>query len=356
MNYNANKHNSRVGRKRSFPTSDVIFASAVALSMSCASAFQNSLPLVERNFVNAPSQTMLRVVTDPKRFLETELSERDRSDVNVLESIYLLSNEHDGLNGLVVEELTKKNSPKSSEKTKIEKRRTKEGDGRSRAGSRVQFKGLSLTPNRRNSRSKKKNSLSTTPPTERSLLVNEDRATTSRSSTMPGFKERSSTYREKAFRDGIRLAEQRSGKKFVDTSEAKQKRRQINGETMYKLSASVPESMMQFANEIHDVDRITPKEEVVLGEKTQEAIRLQKIYDGLVLQLDRDPTDEEWCAAAGKINMEAISQTIEEGLEAKNQLVTSNLRMVQGVVNVYIRNGLRGQYNAGDLMQEGVMV
>ena len=48
---------------------------------------------------------------------------------------------------------------------------------------------------------------------------------------------------------------------------------------MYKLSASVPESMMQFANEIHDVDRITPKEEVVLGEKTQEAIRLQKIYD-----------------------------------------------------------------------------
>ena len=306
--------------------------------------------------MNAPSQTMLRVVTDPKRFLETELSERDRSDVNVLESIYLLSNGHDGLNELVVEELTKKNSPKSSEKTKIEKRRTKEEDRRSRAGSRVQFKGLSLSPNRRNSRSKKKNSLSTTPPTERSLLVNEDRATTSRSSTMPGFKERSSTYREKAFRDGIRLAEQRSGKKFVDTSEAKQKRRQTNGETMYKLSASVPESMMQFANEIHDVDRITPKEEVVLGEKTQEAIRLQKIYDGLVLQLDRDPTDEEWCAAAGKINMEAISQTIEEGLEAKNQLVTSNLRMVQGVVNVYIRNGLRGQYNAGDLMQEGVMV
>jgi len=30
--------------------------------------------------------------------------------------------------------------------------------------------------------------------------------------------------------------------------------------------------------------------------------------------------------------------------------------MVQGVVNVYIRNGLQSQYNAGDLMQEGVMV
>jgi hypothetical protein len=26
------------------------------------------------------------------------------------------------------------------------------------------------------------------------------------------------------------------------------------------------------------------------------------------------------------------------------------------VLNVYIRNGLGGQYNAGDMMQEGVMV
>jgi DNA-directed RNA polymerase sigma subunit (sigma70/sigma32) len=76
----------------------------------------------------------------------------------------------------------------------------------------------------------------------------------------------------------------------------------------------------------------------------------------LTSKLDREPTDEEWCAASGKINMEALSQTIEEGLEAKNKLVTSNLRMVQGVVNVYIRNGLGGQYNAGDLMQEGIVV
>jgi len=36
--------------------------------------------------------------------------------------------------------------------------------------------------------------------------------------------------------------------------------------------------------------------------------------------------------------------------------VTSNLRLVQSVVNLYIRNGLGSQYNAGDLMQEGVTV
>lgn len=93
-----------------------------------------------------------------------------------------------------------------------------------------------------------------------------------------------------------------------------------------------------------------------LGRLTQEAIQLQSLYDNLEESLQREPTDDEWCAAAGKINVEAIRQALEEGLEAKNKLVTSNLRMVQGVVNVYIRNGLSGQYNAGDLMQDGVVV
>lgn len=103
-------------------------------------------------------------------------------------------------------------------------------------------------------------------------------------------------------------------------------------------------------------ERITANEEIQLGRLTQEAIQLQSLYDDMVNTLQREPTDDEWCAASGKINMEAIRQAIEEGIEAKNKLVTSNLRLVQGVVNVYIRNGLSGQYNAGDLMQEGVMV
>ena len=179
---------------------------------------------------------------------------------------------------------------------------------------------------------------------------------TSHSSTMPGFIERTNTNKLKAYRDGIKIAEQQSGEKVVDTAAAKKKRTQINGKEMYKTSVSVPDSLIQFANEIHEVDRITPKQEIDLGEKTQEAIRLQNIYDRLAANLQREPTDDEWCAAAGKFNMESISQTIEEGLQAKDILVTSNLRMVQGVVNVYIRNGLQGQYNAGDLMQEGILV
>ena len=56
------------------------------------------------------------------------------------------------------------------------------------------------------------------------------------------------------------------------------------------------------------------------------------------------------------MNIEALELALKDGMEAKNRLVTSNLRLVQGVVNLYIRNGLGSQYNAGDLMQEGVTV
>lgn len=173
--------------------------------------------------------------------------------------------------------------------------------------------------------------------------------------TMPGFGNSASTGREKAFRDGIRLFEERSGKKYKETPAAKKMRQQKNGHAMYKHSASVPDSMVAFANEIHTIDRITPSEEISLGEKTQEAIRLQNLHDSLEDRLDRPPTESEWCAAAGKINLESLRVALEEGLEAKNKLITTNLRMVQGVVNIYIRNGLGTEYNAGDMMQEGIM-
>jgi hypothetical protein len=43
---------------------------------------------------------------------------------------------------------------------------------------------------------------------------------------------------------------------------------------MYKSSASVPDSLVQFSSEIHAVDRITPKkEEIELGTLTQEGKR-----------------------------------------------------------------------------------
>lgn len=338
---NSMNSSRRMKRKRGAKTSSLLFTSAAfAISISCAGAFQNAFTTTQTTSnvrERVCSSTKLNVITDPRQILREN---GERVDMNALEDIYLLTTEGEGLSGNLIE-----TAPGDSS--------LNEDDGNPK---RIQFRGVSNTVDKR---SRSKSLLGRAAPIrpKSSLKSTPTKATSrARSSTMPGFMERSSSDRQKAYRDGIKIAEQRSGKKFVDTSESKKKRRQINGESMYKSSASVPDSMLQFANEIHEVERITPTEEIILGEKTQEAIRLQSVYDNLVNQLDREPTDDEWCAASGKINMEALTQAIEEGLEAKNKLVESNLRMVQGVVNVYIRNGLQGQYNAGDLMQEGIMV
>ena len=177
-----------------------------------------------------------------------------------------------------------------------------------------------------------------------------------RSSTMPGFIKDESLdvyIGNEALR---RLPTKRKISRMVRSKAAKLKRRQTNSEAMYRKAASVPDSLCDYAHEIHAISRVTPKEEKELGTKTQEAIRLQQMYDDLQAKFGREPTDQEWCAAAGKINMEALREAIQDGMEAKNQLVASNLRMVQRVVNLYIRNGLGSEYNAGDLMQDGTMV
>lgn len=82
-------------------------------------------------------------------------------------------------------------------------------------------------------------------------------STVSKSSTMPGFGATSS--RERAFVDGILLAESRSGKdlSYQFTEEARRKRKQSNGEAMYRTSAAVPDSMVNFANQIHMVRMFT---------------------------------------------------------------------------------------------------
>ena len=252
------------------------------------------------------------------------------SDVEVERSVIGSDSQ---VKALVVEESDSWSKEDLAEMQKIVQQSEGERDER------VQFRGLSTTSYRGRYRKKQ-------------LSVSERRGRVL-SSTMPGFSAESD--RQRAFRAGIQLAEKKSGRKFVDTPEKQSKRKRRHGEAMYRNSAAVPDSLVQFADEIHQEDRITRQEEKHLGELTQEAVRLQRIFESLRDDLDREPTDQEWCAASGKINMKAIEQAIEEGFEAKNKLVTSNLRMVQSVVNTYIRNGLSSQYNAGDMMQEGIL-
>jgi len=197
------------------------------------------------------------------------------------------------------------------------------------------------------------------PPTATKRRINSRKKSKNQSSTMPGFIKDEGLDKHITSLDMARLPNTQESRKLirkVNTKRAKIKRRQTNSEMMYKKSASVPDSMLDYAREIHSVERVTPKEEKELGTKTQEAIRIQQLHDELQNKYGREPTDDEWAAAAGKMNVVALKEALEDGMAAKNQLVASNLRMVQRVVNLYIRNGLGSEYNAGDLMQDGTMV
>lgn len=129
------------------------------------------------------------------------------------------------------------------------------------------------------------------------------------------------------------------------------------GLKFYKESALVPESMIQFTKEIHQKERISRHEEQKLGKRVQEALNIQQVYQNLRGRLKREPSENEWVAACGFDNHTAarMQQILDQGKEAKDILVTANLRLVQGVVNTYIRNGLSAQYNAADMMQDGII-
>eukprot|EP00956_Cyclotella_meneghiniana_P007481 scaffold10154_cov63-Cyclotella_meneghiniana.AAC.4 len=148
----------------------------------------------------------------------------------------------------------------------------------------------------------------------------------SKSSTMPGFIKTEGLDEYITARTTTRM--RRTSTKHRISRLSKQKRRQLNSEALYKKSSSVPDSLLDYAQEIHAISRVSPKEEIELGTKTQEAMRLQTMYADLERKYGREPTDDEWCAAAGKINMEALKEALQAGNEAKNQLVA---RMGWGV-------------------------
>lgn len=83
-----------------------------------------------------------------------------------------------------------------------------------------------------------------------------------RSSTMPGFVNDRTSKRHRAFQDGLLIAKQandqetaRRIEKMLTSEKEVQRRRKVNSEAMYSSSASVPDSFVAFANEIHKVSR-----------------------------------------------------------------------------------------------------
>lgn len=77
---------------------------------------------------------------------------------------------------------------------------------------------------------------------------------------MPGFMNRNNSGRRESFRDGLNIArgantraKSNKIKKVHTSKKAVSKRTRTNSEAMYASSVSVPDSMIAFASEIHQV-------------------------------------------------------------------------------------------------------
>lgn len=102
--------------------------------------------------------------------------------------------------------------------------------------------------------------ISSTPIIETPASKPKEKLHSGRSSTMPGFMNRNNSGRRESFRDGLNIARNANSqaksnkiKKIHTSKKAVNKRKKANSEAMYASSASVPDSMIAFASEIHQV-------------------------------------------------------------------------------------------------------
>ena len=206
-------------RRRKYPRASFLVASALVVT---ASAFQTSLPHTSRDTVVTTRRfpTAQRVLTEPDTILRMDPVEGRRPDLGSLEDVYILSTDYDRLPGdnMVSARRVVKPRRKPPKKISLSTMSNKQvGKGPSKSRHAAKFdefeQQLSVVPN-----VSPKASIA-----REHTAAKEGRSTTSRgnrSSTMPGFVERGMSGRQRAFDDGIKMAEQRSGKqisKIVDT-------------------------------------------------------------------------------------------------------------------------------------------
>jgi RNA polymerase primary sigma factor len=108
------------------------------------------------------------------------------------------------------------------------------------------------------------------------------------------------------------------------------------------------DSIRLYLQEIGRIRLLRADEEIELARKIADLLELERIREGLLQQLDRDPQDKEW-ATAVNMTLPAFRHRLHLGRRAKDKMVQSNLRLVVSIAKKYMNRGLSFQ----DLIQEG---
>ncbi|MBC6423173.1 MAG: RNA polymerase sigma factor RpoD [Hormoscilla sp. SP12CHS1] len=134
----------------------------------------------------------------------------------------------------------------------------------------------------------------------------------------------------------------------IDGKSGKRTGRRLSTTPAAKKKQYTEDSIRLYLQEIGRIRLLRADEEIELARKIADLLELERIREGLEMQLDRCPRDGEW-AEAVSMALPAFRHRLHVGRRAKEKMVQSNLRLVVSIAKKYMNRGLSFQ----DLIQEG---